>query len=368
MDRYKQLTVDLGERSYPIWIGRNLLDQIADFLNKLCIDQKQKILLITDTNVGSLYAQKIVNQLQGNGYTSFVYSVPAGESSKSLAQYEKIMTYAMEKKLDRHSLVLALGGGVVGDLAGFVASTYMRGIPFIQIPTTILAHDSSVGGKVAINHPLGKNMIGSFYQPIAVIYDTHTLVSLPRREILSGFAEVLKHGFIWNASFVEWLTEHREELLQLQEPYLSEALYRGCQIKTLVVAQDEKEQNLRAILNFGHTFGHAFESLGNYSKYTHGEAISIGMSLAAQVSEEVFGDEPIAGSVSSLLKSYGLPISWSDLPWNVDQVIKKMYADKKVVAGSLNIILLKELGKAEIVKEISPEFIKEVYLKGAITT
>lgn len=366
MVAYKELTVDLGKRSYPIWIGRDILQQLVSFLERLHIGTKQKLLLVTDSQVAPLYASTIVEQLKEEGYQIYLYTIPAGESSKSFTQYERIITYALENKLDRRSVVLALGGGVVGDLAGFVASTFMRGISFIQIPTTILAHDSSVGGKVAINHPLGKNMVGSFYQPIAVLYDTATLVSLPKREVLSGLAEVLKHGFIWDADFVEWLATHREKLVGLEEPFLSEALYRGCQIKASVVARDEREESLRAILNFGHTFGHAFEALGEYQTYTHGEAISIGMALAAELSSIQYDNPSIARTVSSLLEAYGLPIHWGDLPWDIDEILEKMYADKKVVSGSLNLILLRKIGQAELVKEVNPEFIKHVYLKGGM--
>lgn len=364
MLEHKQLTVDLGERSYPIWIGRGLLERLIFFLEKVGIDKDRKLLLISDTQVAPLYAGSIMDQLASGGYTIYQYTVPAGEPSKSLAEYERIITFALEKKLDRQSVVLALGGGVVGDLAGFVASTFMRGIPFIQIPTTILAHDSSVGGKVAINHPLGKNMIGAFHQPLAVIYDTKTLTSLPRREVLSGFAEVLKHGFIWDESFVNWLSDHRDHLLALEDPYLSEALYRGCSIKAQVVAQDEREQSLRAILNFGHTFGHAFEALGEYTRFTHGEAISIGMALASVVSDKYYGKTEISARVIPLIEAFGLPVDWLELPWTAHQVVEKMFADKKVVAGKLKLILLREVGKAEIVKEVDPEWIKEIYVQG----
>lgn len=365
MEEHKQLTVELGERSYPIWIGSGLLAKVPSFLRELQQDLKKKVLVITDEHVEPLYAPKLMKELKENDYSPCIFTVPAGERSKSIEQYEKIITFAIEQKLDRDSLILALGGGVIGDLAGFVASTFMRGIPYIQLPTTVQAHDSSVGGKVAINHPLGKNLIGSFYQPVAVIYDTDTLSSLPQREIRSGFAEVIKHAFIWEAAFVTWFEEHRDSCLKLQEPYLSEALYRACQVKTIVVSQDEREQNLRAILNFGHTFGHAFESLGRYETYTHGEAISIGMVLAARVSEYVYGHTELEQRVSQLLQAYGLPVALAGAPWSVDEIVQKMYSDKKVKAGSLNLVLLKELGHAELVNNVSPELVKKALMKGA---
>jgi len=364
MAEVKSLTVQLGDRSYPIWIGHGLLKQLVSYLKDLGIQQESKILLITDDQVGPLHGEKVVSSLQEAGYTVFTYTIPAGEGSKSITQYEKIMTFAIQNKLDRQSLVLALGGGVVGDLAGFVASTFMRGVPFVQLPTTILAHDSSVGGKVAINHPLGKNLIGSFYQPLAVIYDTATLATLPYREIISGFAEVLKHGFIWDASFVDWLEEHRDRCLGLVEPYLSEALHRACEVKTIVVAQDEKEQSVRAILNLGHTFGHAFEALGEYTRFTHGEAISIGMVLAAELSEEWYGRNDIADRVRDLLQSYDLPVSHQNLPWSPEEILEKMYADKKVVSESLNLVLLSQLGKAELVKNVAPQKVIQILAKG----
>lgn len=364
MMEMKELTVHLGERAYPIWIGHGLLKKIATFLEQLHIHQNQKILLITDSNIGPLYADKLMDQLREGGYVAFSYIVPAGEGSKSLEQYEQIMTFAIENKLDRHSLILALGGGVVGDLAGFVASTFMRGIPFIQLPTTILAHDSSVGGKVAINHSLGKNLIGSFYQPVAVIYDTETLSTLPYREITSGFAEVIKHGFIWDAEFVQWLDQHRDECLALQEPFLSKALHRACEIKTIVVAQDEKEHGIRALLNYGHTFGHAFEALGGYSSLTHGEAISIGMVLAAKLSEEIYDRQDLMVPVRNLLAKYDLPVSHQNLSWSPEEVLEKMYSDKKVVAENLNLVLLREMGQAELVKNVSPDKVLNVLVKG----
>lgn len=208
----KRLTVNLGEMSYPIWIGAHLLLNLEQYLLDLDISKGQKLLIITDTNLVNLYGHSLNEQLMNNGFSSYLYTIPAGEPSKSIEQYQQIITFAIEKRLDRKSVILALGGGVVGDIAGFVASTYLRGITYIQLPTTIQAHDSSVGGKVAINHPLGKNLIGSFYQPTAVLYDTSTLTSLPQREVLSGFAEVLKEAFIYDEEFVKWLKQDEAPL------------------------------------------------------------------------------------------------------------------------------------------------------------
>ncbi|EGL82862.1 3-dehydroquinate synthase [Caldalkalibacillus thermarum TA2.A1] len=361
MESVKTLTVDLGERSYPIWIGQGLLSKLPAYLQTLGITSSQTLLVVTDDHVGALYLEPVLKGLQRAGFRVFSYSVPAGEQAKSLSYYEQIITYALEHKLDRQSVILALGGGVVGDLAGFVASTYMRGIPFVQLPTTLLAHDSSVGGKVAINHPLGKNMIGSFHQPLAVIYDTATLSTLPEREVACGFAEVLKHGFIWDEAFVDWLEENANPCRALQEPFLSEALYRACHIKSQVVSQDEKETGLRAILNFGHTFGHAFEALGHYRDFTHGEAVAIGMAVAAHVSEAVYGQQGLAERVTRLLSTYGLPVEWHTLPWSFEQVLEKMYTDKKVMAGRLRLVLLERMGRAVIADHVAETTLRAVW-------
>lgn len=357
MTQVKTLSVDLKERSYPIWIGPGLLANLAHYLKELNIETNRKLLIITDEKVAAFHLTKVLNHLKEQGYTVYSYTVAAGEQSKSLAVFEKIITYALEMRLNRKSVILALGGGVVGDLAGFVASTYMRGIPFIQLPTTLLAHDSSVGGKVAINHPLGKNMIGAFYQPLAVIYDTQVLSTLPPQEIASGFAEVLKHAFIWDASFVDWLKTHAKACLSLEEPYLSEALYRAISIKSEVVSRDEREEHLRAILNFGHTFAHAFEALGNYETLRHGEAVAIGMALASVVSEEVYKVK-LAEPIISLLKQYNLPVDWHQLPWSFEQVLEKMYGDKKVYGEKLRLVLLKQLGQAVITDQVPEETLR----------
>lgn len=357
MTDVKKLTVDLKERSYPIWIGPGLLSSLTRFLQELNIETNRKLLVISDENVARFHLDNVLTRLKEGGYTVYSYTVAPGEQAKSLAVFEGIITYALEKRLNRKSVILALGGGVVGDLAGFVASTFMRGIPFIQLPTTLLAHDSSVGGKVAINHPLGKNMIGAFYQPLAVIYDTLTLGTLPPQEVSSGFAEVLKHAFIWDASFVDWLHAHWQECMRLEEPYLSEALYRAISIKSQVVSQDEREDHLRAILNFGHTFGHAFEALGNYETHRHGEAVAIGMALAAVVSEKVY-QVKLVEPIISLLKRFNLPVDWHQLPWSFEEVLSKMYGDKKVYGDKLRLVLLRRLGQAVITDEVSEETLK----------
>lgn len=361
MDGTKRLQVKLGERSYPIHIGQQLLAQTSNYLQEIGLDNKRKVLIITDGQVASFYAAPLQTHLEANGYTVLIYAVPAGEASKSLTVYEQIMTFALQNKYDRQSMILALGGGVVGDLAGFVASTFMRGVPFVQLPTTLLAHDSSVGGKVAINHALGKNLIGSFYQPLAVIYDTSCLATLSQREVSSGFAEIVKHGFIKDSSFVDWILDNLQPLRALQEPQISEAILRACQIKSDIVSNDETEQGMRALLNFGHTFGHAFEALGKYGEHTHGEAISIGMVLAARVSEVYYKQTNIVDQIQRLLQTFDLPVDHRHLPWSFEQVLDKMYADKKVFGQSLNLVLMPRLGEARIVNNVDPAIIKSIW-------
>ncbi|GAA0360594.1 3-dehydroquinate synthase [Bacillus horti] len=356
MEALQTIQVKLGERSYPIWIGPHLLQELPSYLEKLKVTTKQKLLIVTDSHVEPWYLTGLKEGLEQAGYFVCSYTIPAGEESKSLQQYEQVLTYALEQKLDRRSIVLALGGGVVGDLAGFVASTFMRGVGFIQLPTTVLAHDSSVGGKVAVNHPLGKNLIGSFYQPLAVIYDTMTLKSLPKREVASGLAEVIKLGLIKDRSFLEWLAEHKVQLLGLEEPFLSHALGVACQIKADIVSKDEREEGIRALLNLGHTFGHALESLGGYGKYTHGEAVSIGMVMAAQTSEYVYGRDDLKQQVQEILSSYGLPVAYNT-DWSEKQILDKMYLDKKVLAGALNLVLLEDIGNGKVVPDVAPELI-----------
>ena len=282
--------------------------------------------MITDEHVASLYLERVLSHLKQKGYTVYAYVVPPGEQAKSFSVM-KGDQLGLDKTSEQNQRHPCLRWGVVGDLAGFVASTYMRGIPFVQLPTTLLAHDSSVGGKVAINHPLGKNMIGSFYQPLAVIYDTATLTTLPAKEISSGYAEVLKHAFIWDPAFVDWLEKEFEACIALKEPYLTEALARASAIKSEVVRQDERENGLRAILNFGHTFGHAFEALGEYRMFSHGEAIAIGMALAAVVSERVYGE--VAKRIIPMSQRYGLPVDWQKFLGPLTRFYKKCMRIKR---------------------------------------
>ncbi|MGG0795229.1 3-dehydroquinate synthase [Brevibacillus laterosporus] len=351
----RTLLVDLNERAYPIHIGAGLLSQTPALLQEANIKVSQKLFLITDAHVAQHYLKPLQLHLEQAGYQAFSHIVVAGEKAKQFAVYEEVMTAAIEAGLDRKSVVLALGGGVVGDLAGFVAATYMRGIDFVQIPTSLLAHDSSVGGKVAINHRLGKNLIGAFHQPLMVIYDVDTLQTLPRREISAGFAEVIKHGLISDEGFVEWLEEHAKGLMELDAKLVSEAIYRGCAVKAAVVAKDETEQDIRMTLNLGHTFGHAFEALTGYGQLNHGEAISIGMVLAARYAESIgMSPEGVAKRTKRVLAAFGLPTQWPK-ELHPEDVLRAMHLDKKGVAGTLTLVLPTSMEHVEIVPRVKEE-------------
>lgn len=360
MRHEERLIVDLGERSYPIVIGEGVLQKTGALLLEAGISTSSKLLIVTDEHVAAHYLEPLRDVLAKAGYHTTASVIAAGEQSKSLAVYDRIMTEAIEAGLDRKSAILALGGGVVGDLAGFVAATYMRGIHFVQLPTTLLAHDSSVGGKVAINHPLGKNLIGAFHQPRVVIYDTSALRTLPKREVAAGFAEVVKHGLISDSAFVDWLEEHAQKLWELDSELLAQAISRGCAVKAAIVSNDETEQGQRALLNLGHTFGHAFEALSAYSVLNHGEAISIGMCLAAKVAERVgLADQGVYERTQRLLSLYHLPTGWpGDL--TPEAVLDAMKRDKKTVGGKLALVLPRAIGHVEVVKDIDEAIILTV--------
>jgi 3-dehydroquinate synthase len=355
----KCLTVELGERSYPIWIGPGVLTELPRLLTDAGIENSRKLFIVTDEHVAPLYLDKTETILRDAGYSVFHHVARAGEKAKNLAVYEQIMTEALQAGLDRKSAFLALGGGVVGDLTGFVAATYMRGVAFVQIPTTLLAHDSSVGGKVAVNHPLGKNIIGAFHQPRLVAYDTELLQTLPPREVAAGFAEVIKHGLIWDASFVTWLEENADGLQRFDHALLQEALLRACSVKVAVVSEDEREQGLRAILNLGHTFGHAFEALCGYETLNHGEAVAIGMVGAALLAEKIGIAEQVSERTRRILQQYRLPVTLTQ-PLSVDDIIEVMRRDKKGESGKLVFVLPTQIGKVEIRKDVAEEHVRDV--------
>jgi 3-dehydroquinate synthase len=352
--------VDLGERSYPIYIGEDLLSLLGEKARFHNLSTQSPILIVTDVNVGSLYLSKTQSTLQKYGYTIATHVVSAGESSKCLGELGSIVTSALEAKLDRDSTIIALGGGVVGDLAGFAAATYMRGIRFIQIPTTLLAHDSSVGGKVAVNHPLAKNVIGAFHQPAFVLYDTTTLKTLSIREVRSGLAEIIKHGFIHDESFVSWCENNIDKLLTLDADALSYAIHAGCSIKAWIVSQDEKESGLRAFLNLGHTIGHALESVAGYGELTHGEAISIGMCGAALLSSRLgVASDHVFTYTEGLIKRFGLPTVIPER-YATDAIMDAMLHDKKFRGGQMVFILPNSIGKVHIHKGIPVEEVRVV--------
>lgn len=286
----RKVRVALGEESYDILIGYGLEKELQSFVQGAGFSKQA--MLVTDSNVGPLYGEKVRAILEAGGLHVTVVTIPAGESSKCLAVAEKLYTRAIELGLDRKSPIFALGGGVVGDLAGFIAATYMRGVPFVQLPTSLLAQvDSSVGGKVAVNHALGKNLIGAFYQPKGVFMDLSMMESLPKREIATGLGEIIKYGIIYDADFFAYLEQHADAVLALEREAAVHMIARSCEIKAAVVSEDEKESGLRRILNFGHTMAHAIEKETGYLRYNHGEAVAIGMIGAADISARL-GNDP----------------------------------------------------------------------------
>lgn len=359
----KELTVELGERSYPIYIGDGLLEQAAELFAKRGIGKGSPLLIVSDTAVAPHHLEPLTAALQAGGYKVTTYVAQNGEKSKSLAVLEDIVGAALKAGLDRKSTVVALGGGVVGDLAGFVAASYMRGVRFVQVPTTILAHDSAVGGKVAVNHPLAKNIIGAFHQPELVLYDTATLSTLPPREVRAGLAEMVKHGLIWDAEFVDWLDRNAGKLLALDREALQYGLFKGCQVKSYVVSADERENDLRAILNLGHTIGHALEAVAGYGELLHGEAISIGMVGAARLAVERLGcDESVYAITKALLKRFELPVR---LPAHLDTdaIMSAMMHDKKFQEGRMVYVVPTAIGKVEINKNVQADWVRDIVNK-----
>jgi 3-dehydroquinate synthase len=316
-------------------------------------------MIITDNNVAPLYLDEVSQVLKAAGYHVSSAVVNAGEKSKSLTVLEKLIGDALQAGLDRNSVILALGGGVIGDLAGFVAASFMRGVRFVQLPTTILAHDSSVGGKVGVNHKLAKNIIGAFHQPELVLYDIDTLKTLPEREVRAGLSEVLKHGFIWDQAFIEWLDVNAESLLTLDDYSISYALYMGCSVKAKVVSEDEREHGLRAILNLGHTIGHALEAVAGYDELLHGEAISIGMVGAAKLAQKLGYGTEILDTYERLFAKYGLP---TRIPkaMDLDAIMSAMMHDKKFREGTMLFIIPTSLGQVELNRNISVDAVREV--------
>jgi len=338
----KVVDVELGDRSYPIYIGSKLLDERGELLRKHV--PSKKVLIVTNETIAPLYLDKTVKALTADGKIQ-VESVilPDGEEHKSMDVVAQVWDKALQSRMDRGTTFLALGGGVIGDMTGFAAACYQRGVHFIQVPTTVMSQvDSSVGGKTGVNHPLGKNMIGAFYQPRCVLVDTDTLASLPDRELASGISEVVKYGLIRDAPFFVWLEQNMEKLLARDPEAVAYAVARSCINKAEVVAADERETNdIRATLNLGHTFGHAIETGMGYGTLLHGEAVSIGMVMAADMSARLGWIEPsMVERIRTLLVRARLPVTVPP-QMTVEQFKSLMAVDKKVAAGKLRLILLK---------------------------
>ena len=348
------LNVELGERSYPIAIGPHLLDDAA--LLSRHIDGG-KVAIVTNTTVAPLYLERVAGTLRAQGREVVEIVLPDGEEYKNWESLNLVYDALLKNRCDRKTTLVALGGGVIGDLTGFAASSYMRGVPFVQVPTTLLSQvDSSVGGKTGINHPLGKNMIGAFYQPRAVIADTATLDTLPPRELSAGLAEVIKHGAILDAEYFTWIEQNIEKLVAREPQAMAYAIARSCEIKADVVRKDEREGGLRAVLNFGHTFGHAIESGLGYGNWLHGEAVGCGMVMAADLSARLgLVEGSTVERVRALVKAAGLPTVAPDL--GHEHWIELMAVDKKNEGGAIKFILLKPLGSPSITT-VPPEVLK----------
>lgn len=355
------LSVDLGDRSYPIYIGKGLLAQPELLIKHI---HGHQVLVVSNETIAPLYLATVAGLL-----TQFQYSeviLPDGEQHKNLQMISRIYDCLLEDKHNRTTTIIALGGGVIGDMAGYAAATYQRGVNFIQIPTTLLSQvDSSVGGKTGVNHVLGKNMIGAFHQPQCVIADVDTLSSLPPRELSAGIAEVVKYGLICDDDFYHWLLSHIEPLVAMHEQDLIEAVFRSCENKARVVASDERESGIRAILNLGHTFGHAIETTMGYGQWLHGEAVAAGMVLALKLSCKLgwISSDDVT-TASDLLQRANLPVDPPDM--SVEQFIDVMRLDKKVLDGRLRLVLVRAIGDAMITSDVDEQLVKDTLLEAGV--
>jgi len=352
------IVVQLGERSYPIRFCSERLGEVGSFVRDLAAPTRCAVL--TDENVGPLYAGTVSDSLEAAGLGAEVITIPAGEEQKSLAVLETICRRMVNAGLDRKSLLVALGGGVVGDVGGFAAASYMRGIPCVQVPTTLLAQvDSSVGGKTAVNLPEGKNLVGAFYQPVGVFIDAAVLRTLPGRELKAGLVEVIKYGIISDAEFFAWIEENLDALLALEGQTVLHAVRRSCEIKADVVAADEREGGVRAILNYGHTAGHALEALSKYGTLRHGEAVAVGMCVAAEIAcvhlELSAGD---ADRQRALLERLGMPTRIEGMAG--DDILNTMMHDKKRLGDRLRFVLARRIGEVAICDDVSKDGVRTV--------
>jgi 3-dehydroquinate synthase len=356
----QQVFIDLGERSYPIIIGAGLLGDPGTYLN---LPAASSALIVSNDTVAPLYAQALQQALQGHYNQVLQVILPDGEAHKDWPTLQLIFDALLAKGCDRKTVLFALGGGVVGDMTGFAAACYMRGVPFVQVPTTLLAQvDSSVGGKTAINHPLGKNMVGAFYQPVRVICDLDVLQTLPPRELSAGLAEIIKYGPIADMAFLDWIEANIGALLAREPTALAHAVRRSCEIKAAVVGQDEREAGLRAILNFGHTFGHAIESGLGYGQWLHGEGVGCGMVMASRLSQRLgLIDTAFVDRLRALVQRAGLPVVGPRLSAtdNAGRYLELMRVDKKAEAGEIRFVLINGPGNATV-RSASDALVREV--------
>ncbi|MBY3788348.1 3-dehydroquinate synthase [Photobacterium carnosum] len=355
----ERINVNLDDRSYPISIGAELFDNSALFAS--VISAGKRVVVVSNDTVAPLYADQVMATISSLSCQVALLSLPDGEQYKTLDTFNYIMTFLLEGNYGRDVILVALGGGVVGDIVGFAAASYQRGVDFIQVPTTLLAQvDSSVGGKTAVNHRLGKNMIGAFYQPKAVIIDNHCLQTLPQRELAAGLAEVIKYGIIADHDFFVWLENNIERLQALDNEALCYAISRCCQIKADVVAADEKESGVRVLLNLGHTFGHAIEAEMGYGNWLHGEAVSAGTILAAQTAAKqgLISNADVT-RIIALHQRANLPVVAPETMF-FDDFIKHMMRDKKVLSGQLRLVLPTSIGSAEVVADVPFDVLQDV--------
>ncbi|MEW6586387.1 MAG: 3-dehydroquinate synthase [Nitrospirota bacterium] len=353
------IRIELGERSYDIAIGSDILEGLGENLKHLNLSPR--LAVVSNPTVFPLYGERVLAVLKESGFDVLTVTIPDGEEYKHLDTLKQIYDDLLKYRLDRKSALLALGGGVVGDITGFAASTYMRGIAYAQLPTTLLAQvDSSVGGKTGVDHELGKNMIGTFWQPSLVWIDVETLTTLPRRELTAGLAEVIKYGVIYDETLFSFLENERERILNLDRDAMIHIIKRSCEIKAEVVSKDERESGLRAILNYGHTIGHAVETVTRYKKFLHGEAVAVGMYLEARLSETLgLIDKDHVIRIKALIESYGLATE-KPADIKVHSIVLSMQLDKKAVAGELAFILPERIGIVRIEKGVPEKAVREV--------
>lgn len=362
----EQISVGLGDRSYPVLIGPDLLVMADKYLADLIV--KKQVVIISDTIIGPIYQNSLAKAIMPICDRVEILQVPAGETSKSLSVLDKVCNDILNIGIDRNTVLIALGGGVVGDLVGFVSAVLLRGTQYIQIPTSLLAQvDSSVGGKTGINTKAGKNLIGAFHQPKLVLADTNLLISLPKRELLAGYAEIVKYGLLGDANFFSWLEDNWSGVLSLDQDKIIYAVKRSCEMKAKIVAADETEKGMRALLNLGHTFAHAFEAVANYDgQLLHGEAVAAGLGLAFDFSviRKICAKED-AIRVQNHLLQVGLPDNYASLPAGkapISVIIEHMKKDKKNISGKLTFVLANKIGSACIVPNISEEEITSFFM------